>query len=65
MQRSALLAQGYRISRCHTSNKAFKTDAPVNVVWDVLRCWAQKNPPKRKDDNANSAANRILSVPPA
>jgi tRNA (guanine26-N2/guanine27-N2)-dimethyltransferase len=37
--RSALLNAGYRVSGSHANPLAVKTDAPPEVVWDVLRCW--------------------------
>ena len=38
---SALLRQGFRVSRSHTDATAIKTDAPMDALWDVLRCWAR------------------------
>eukprot|EP00166_Cyanidium_caldarium_P004248 ctg_44.g13 len=32
---------GHASSQVHHDAKALKTDAPLPVVWDVLRCWAQ------------------------
>jgi hypothetical protein len=58
-----LIAQGYQVSRCHTTPKAFKTNAPHEAVWDVLRSWALLQPAKELDPR--SAAARILAKPPA
>lgn len=37
--RSALVNAGYRVSAFHKEADAIKTDAPNNVVWDIIRCW--------------------------
>lgn len=37
--RSAILDQGYRVSISHCNAAAVKTDAPHEVLWDILRCW--------------------------
>ncbi|XP_055692924.1 tRNA (guanine(26)-N(2))-dimethyltransferase [Lutzomyia longipalpis] len=42
--RSALLHAGYRVSYSHAHKNSLKTDAPNRVLWDILRCWAEKNP---------------------
>lgn len=42
---SALINAGYRVSQFHREPLAVKTDAPDNIVWDVVRYFATKNPP--------------------
>ena len=37
--RSAVLNAGYRISGSHVNPLGLKTDAPMDVVWDIMRCW--------------------------
>lgn len=37
--RSAVLNAGYRISGTHASPLGLKTDAPMSVIWDIMRCW--------------------------
>jgi tRNA (guanine26-N2/guanine27-N2)-dimethyltransferase len=37
--RAAVENCGYRFSGTHASPTAFKTDAPMQVIWDVLRDW--------------------------
>ncbi|XP_053676895.1 tRNA (guanine(26)-N(2))-dimethyltransferase [Anopheles nili] len=44
--RSALLHAGYRVSYSHASRTSIKTDAPVGVLWDILRCWNRVHPVK-------------------
>ncbi|XP_038990028.1 probable tRNA (guanine(26)-N(2))-dimethyltransferase 2 isoform X2 [Phoenix dactylifera] len=40
MLRSAVINAGYRISGSHVNPLALKTDAPMDVIWDIMRCWA-------------------------
>lgn len=61
--KAALVNAGYRVSGYHKEPQAVKTDAPSTVVWDVLRAWAKKDPPK-KTPPENSAAAQILAVEP-
>lgn len=37
--RSAVLNAGYRISSTHVNPLGLKTDAPWDVIWDIMRCW--------------------------
>ncbi|XP_029727371.2 tRNA (guanine(26)-N(2))-dimethyltransferase [Aedes albopictus] len=46
--RSALLHAGYRVSYSHASKTSIKTDAPVAVLWDILRCWQKVHPVKKE-----------------
>ncbi|KAM7266915.1 hypothetical protein ACFE04_009081 [Oxalis oulophora] len=39
MFRSAVLNAGYRISGTHASPLGLKSDAPMSVIWDIMRCW--------------------------
>lgn len=39
MFRSALINAGYRVSGSHVDPLALKTDAPMNIIWDIMRCW--------------------------
>jgi tRNA (guanine26-N2/guanine27-N2)-dimethyltransferase len=39
---SAVLHAGYQCSISHTSARALKTDAPMNVIWDIIRCWVSE-----------------------
>ncbi|GMH73023.1 hypothetical protein TL16_g06072 [Triparma laevis f. inornata] len=57
--RGAFLAQleelGYRVSATHKEADAIKTDAPNDVVWDLMRNWVRLNPVaakrERKDES--------------
>jgi hypothetical protein len=37
--RSAVLNAGYRISSTHVNPLGLKSDAPWDVIWDIMRCW--------------------------
>lgn len=74
--RTVLLARGYQVSQSHTDPMALKTNAPPELVWDILRLWVGKvgNPfqsGKHAIANLESTPKsqlptgaRILSVPP-
>ena len=61
---SALMRQGYRVSRSHTDPGAIKTDAPNRALWDVLRCWAKAQPKRTKGLSETSPAHAILAIEP-
>ncbi|GAB4830749.1 hypothetical protein Ancab_004781 [Ancistrocladus abbreviatus] len=44
--RSAVLNAGYRISGTHVNPLGLKSDAPMNVIWDIMRCWVKNHPVK-------------------
>nr|CAD1837974.1 unnamed protein product [Ananas comosus var. bracteatus] len=46
MFRSALIHAGYRVSGSHVDPLALKTDAPMNIIWDIMRCWIKIHPVK-------------------
>lgn len=39
--RSAVLNAGYRISGTHVNPLGMKTNAPMGVIWDIMRCWVR------------------------
>ena len=43
--RSAVINAGYRVSQSHTNPLAVKTDAPSEVVWDIMRCSVRDRRP--------------------
>lgn len=48
--RAALSNAGYAVSAYHKEPQAVKTDAPNQVLWDVVRAWCKEYPPaKRKE----------------
>lgn len=54
---AALVNAGFRVSQQHKEPQAVKTDAPDDVVWDIMRCWVKKHPvnDKRKNDSPGQA----------
>jgi tRNA (guanine26-N2/guanine27-N2)-dimethyltransferase len=57
---SAFLNAGYKISMSHCNSNSFKTDAPPQAIWDILRGWVKLNPVKFSESE-NSASFKILS----
>ncbi|GAU89473.1 hypothetical protein RvY_02021 [Ramazzottius varieornatus] len=41
---SALHHAGYKYSPTHCELDSIKTNAPFDVVWDIIRCWVKQNP---------------------
>nr|XP_039255713.1 tRNA (guanine(26)-N(2))-dimethyltransferase-like [Styela clava] len=39
MLRSAIMNAGYRVSSFHGRKSSIKTDAPPNVIWDIMKAW--------------------------
>ncbi|KAJ6823668.1 putative tRNA (guanine(26)-N(2))-dimethyltransferase 2 isoform X1 [Iris pallida] len=60
--RSAVLNAGYRISGCHVDPLGLKTDAPMDVIWDIMRCWVKNHPVKVQPPDQSGPA--ILSREP-
>ncbi|XP_020269199.1 probable tRNA (guanine(26)-N(2))-dimethyltransferase 1 isoform X2 [Asparagus officinalis] len=46
MFRSAVINAGYRISGSHVNPLGLKSDAPMDVIWDIMRCWVKNHPVK-------------------
>ncbi|CAN1765275.1 Probable tRNA (guanine(26)-N(2))-dimethyltransferase 1 [Linum perenne] len=44
--RSAVINAGYRISGTHVNPLGLKSDAPMDVIWDIMRCWIKNHPVK-------------------
>ncbi|EPE25195.1 S-adenosyl-L-methionine-dependent methyltransferase [Glarea lozoyensis ATCC 20868] len=61
--RGGLRHLGYRATRSHTKGGCIKTDAPWEVIWDVMREWVkQKAPIKEGALKEGSAGWRILRL---
>ncbi len=41
---------GYRVSGTHANPLGLKTDAPPEVMWDIMRCWVAEHPSKKPLD---------------
>ena len=51
------VSTGYRVSSTHANPLGTKTDAPFEVVWDIMRAWVKDHPVK-----AMVRACRFLSI---
>lgn len=61
--RSAILNAGYNVSYSHANKYSIKTDAPNDVIWDIVRAWEKDHPVKREKFNADNPALVILDTP--
>ncbi|KAJ6793790.1 putative tRNA (guanine(26)-N(2))-dimethyltransferase 2 isoform X1 [Iris pallida] len=62
MFRSAVINAGYRISGSHVNPLGLKFDAPMDVIWDIMRCWVKNHPVKAQP--ADQSGTVILSKEP-
>jgi len=60
--RSAVLNAGYRISGTHVNPLGLKSDAPMDVIWDIMRCWVKNHPVKAQPPDL--AGSVILAKEP-
>jgi tRNA (guanine26-N2/guanine27-N2)-dimethyltransferase len=61
--RGALRHLGYRVTRSHTKPGSIKTDAPWEVIWEVMREWvSQKAPAKEGAVRKGTAGYVIMSL---
>jgi tRNA (guanine26-N2/guanine27-N2)-dimethyltransferase len=58
-----LLSTGYQVTQSHACVQAIKTNAPPQVVWDVMRQWCKQNPLKGTQ-STTSPSHIILSQEP-
>ncbi|XP_047317155.1 probable tRNA (guanine(26)-N(2))-dimethyltransferase 2 [Impatiens glandulifera] len=62
MFRSAVINAGYRISGTHVNPLGLKSDAPMEVIWDIMRCWVLEHPVKSQPSDQSGTV--ILSKNP-
>ncbi|PSS33642.1 TRNA (guanine(26)-N(2))-dimethyltransferase [Actinidia chinensis var. chinensis] len=60
--RSAVINAGYRISGTHVNPLGLKSDAPMDVIWDIMRCWVKNHPVKAQPPE--QAGSVILAKEP-
>ncbi|KAL8199399.1 hypothetical protein R6Q57_012967 [Mikania cordata] len=60
--RSAVINAGYRISGTHVNPLGLKSDAPMNVIWDIMRCWVKNHPVK--EQSSDQSGSIILAKEP-
>jgi tRNA (guanine26-N2/guanine27-N2)-dimethyltransferase len=58
--RAALINAGYRVSAFHKEADAIKTDAPNQVVWDIIRCWVAEHPVHGKRKDADQSPGQLI-----
>nr|ABD96937.1 hypothetical protein [Tarenaya spinosa] len=63
MFRSAVINAKYRISGTHVNPLGLKTDAPMEVIWDIMRCWVKNHPVKAQSPDQPGSV--ILSKEPS
>lgn len=63
--RSAILFEGYKVSLSHASKNSLKTDAPIGVIWDILRFWSKSHPVSSARFHEGTALKVILSKEPS
>lgn len=61
--RSAILHAGYEVSFSHAAKESLKTNAPMSVIWDILRCWIKDNPISSKWENDETTMNILNKEP--
>ncbi|OVA10995.1 tRNA (guanine(26)-N(2))-dimethyltransferase [Macleaya cordata] len=62
MFRSAVINAGYRISGSHVNPLGLKSDAPMDVIWDIMRCWVKNHPVKAQPPDQSGSV--ILAKEP-
>ncbi|CAM0146859.1 unnamed protein product [Urochloa decumbens] len=62
MLHSAIRNAGYQTSGSHVHPLALKTNAPMSLIWDIMRCWVNLHPVKHR--TGNHPGNVILSQEP-
>ncbi|KAJ4973032.1 hypothetical protein NE237_006206 [Protea cynaroides] len=62
MFRSAVINAGYRISGTHVNPLGLKSDAPMDVIWDIMRCWIKIHPVKAQSPDQSGSV--ILAKEP-
>ncbi|XP_042497966.1 probable tRNA (guanine(26)-N(2))-dimethyltransferase 2 [Macadamia integrifolia] len=60
--RSAVINAGYRISGTHVNPLGLKSDAPMDVIWDIMRCWVKNHPVKAQ--SLDQSGSVILAKEP-
>ncbi len=62
--RSAIINAGYKVSGVHCNQLAVKTNAPSNVLWDIMKCWEKEHPTQEDFKNSKSPGASILKKEP-
>jgi tRNA (guanine26-N2/guanine27-N2)-dimethyltransferase len=63
--RSVILHEGHNVSISHACKNSIKTDAPMSLLWDILRSWSKRHPVNQARFHEGSPLTVILSKTPA
>ena len=58
--RSALMNANYQVSYSHCNKNSLKTNAPNEVIWNLLREWVKIKPINQKWLTPDNTVTRIL-----
>lgn len=58
--RGALIGLGYQVARSHCRPVSFKTNAPHEIVWDVMKKWVDTVPRKGEGLKEGMAGFQIM-----
>ncbi|OQS05091.1 N(2),N(2)-dimethylguanosine tRNA methyltransferase [Thraustotheca clavata] len=61
---TAILNAGYKVSQSHKVPEAVKTDAPNDIIFDIMRCWVKKHPISKKHESDTDSGTIILRKEP-
>ncbi|KAI5809298.1 N2,N2-dimethylguanosine tRNA methyltransferase-domain-containing protein [Pyronema omphalodes] len=61
--RGALIGLGYKVSRSHCKPSSIKTDAPHDVVWEVMKRWIESKPRKEGACKEGTPGYNIMNKP--
>ncbi|KAK3765031.1 hypothetical protein RRG08_023550 [Elysia crispata] len=64
LMRSALLNAGFKVSMSHAAKNSYKTNAPSQIIWDIMRTWIKDHPVSEKRLAQGSVAKAILEKAP-
>ena len=62
--RSAIINAGYKVSGVHCNQLGVKTNAPSNVLYDILKCWEKEHNASDDFKNTKSPGAAILAKEP-
>ncbi|CAG8441933.1 5359_t:CDS:10 [Acaulospora morrowiae] len=57
--------KGYKVSASHAAAGSIKTDAPMSIIWDIIRSWIRLHPVTMKNIKENSPAKKLLEAEPS
>jgi tRNA (guanine26-N2/guanine27-N2)-dimethyltransferase len=61
--RGALIGLGYKVARSHCKPNSIKTNAPHDVVWEVMKRWIEQKPRKEDAIKSGTPGFKLLQKP--